>query len=218
VAAAEESVTVDATATVAETAILAAPYRPLLDGRVLASRGATVIGAKCWIGDSTSVGAGTTIGAGSILHGDIHVETDVTIGSRVLLTYRCWIDSGATIGDDCVIAGFICERARIGRSCRVFGSLIHAQHDPQAPWDGPGTEEEPPVLEDEAFVGWGATVIGPVVLAERAYVAAGAIVSRSVPSRHIAHGNNQVVPYDRWPGALARSPFFTGGVPDAGRP
>jgi hypothetical protein len=23
-----------------------------------------------------------------------------------------------------------------------------------------------------------------------------------------AHGHNQVVPYDRWPGALQKSPFF----------
>ena len=209
--AARGPVAVDPTATVAETAILGSPYRPLLDGRSLESKGPTIIGPHCFIGDRSSVGAGTTIGASSILHGDVHVETDVSIGERVLLTYRCWVDIGATIGDDCVIAGFVCEQARIGRGSRVFGSLIHAQQDPQAPWDGPGSEGEPPVLEQEAFVGWGATVIGPVVLGERAYVAAGAIVSRSVPSRHIAHGNNQVVPYDRWPGALARSPFFLGG-------
>jgi acetyltransferase-like isoleucine patch superfamily enzyme len=206
-------VVVDPTATVAETVVLGAPYRPLMDGRTLESRGPTTVAAGCWIGDRSSVGAGTAVGAGSILHGDVHVESDVTIGERVLLTYRCWVDVGATIGDDCVIAGFVCERARIGRGCRVFGSLIHSQQDPKAPWDGPGAEEDPPVLEDEAFVGWGATVIGPVVLGRRAYVAAGAIVSRSVPGRHIAHGNNQVVPYDRWPGALARSPFFGGGGP-----
>jgi acetyltransferase-like isoleucine patch superfamily enzyme len=208
---AEGSVIVDPTATVAATAVLGATYRPLLDGRALASRGRTIIGANCWIGDRSSVGAGTIIGEGSILHGDVHVETDVTIRERVLLTYRCWVDMGATIGDDCVIAGFVCEQARIGRGCRVFGSLIHSQHDPLAPWDGPGVEEEPPVLEDETFVGWGATVIGPVVLGERAYVAAGAIVSRSVPSRHIAHGDNQIVPYERWPGALRESSYFAGG-------
>jgi acetyltransferase-like isoleucine patch superfamily enzyme len=208
---AEGSVIVDPTATVAATAILGAPYRPLLDGRSLGGRGPTIIGPSCWIGEGSSVGVGTIIGASSILHGDVHVETDVTIGSGVLLTYRCWVDNGATIGDGCVLAAFVCEQARIGRGCRVFGSLIHGQRDPQAPWDGVGSGEAPPVLKDEAFVGWGATVIGPVVLGERAYVAAGAIVSRSVPSRHIAHGTNQVVPYDRWPGALARSAFFTGG-------
>jgi acetyltransferase-like isoleucine patch superfamily enzyme len=206
-------VVVDPTATVAPSAVLGSPYRPLLDGRRLESGGRTIIGPSCWIGDRSSVGEGTVVGAGSILHGDVHVEGDVTIGERVLLTYRCWIDLGATVGDDCVIAAFVCEQARIGRGCRVFGSLIHAQRDPQAPWDGPGTEGEgePPVLEDQAFVGWGATVIGPAVLGERAYVAAGALVSRSVPSRHIAHGNNQIIPYDQWPGALARSRFFTGG-------
>lgn len=204
-----EPVVVDQTATVADSAILGLSYRPLLDGRMVANRGVTVIGPNCWIGERSVVGVGTRIGANSILHGDVHIEGDTTIGERVLLTYRCWVDIGATIGDDCVVAGFICERAMIGQGCRVFGSLIHSQHNPQLPWDSPGVDEDPLVLEDGAFVGWQATVIGPVVLGERAYVTAGAIVSRSVPSRHIVHGINQIVPYDRWPGALGRSAFFT---------
>jgi acetyltransferase-like isoleucine patch superfamily enzyme len=208
-----DSVIVDATATVAKTATLGAPYRPLLDGTVRTSERKTSIGPGCWIGDGSSVGEGAIIGAGSILHGDVRVESDVTIGSRVLLTYRAWVDLGATIGDDSVIGAFVCERARIGRGCRVFGSLIHGQHEPQLPWDGPESDEEPPVLGDEVFVGWGSKVIGPVVLGERAYVAANAIVSRPVPSRHIAFGNNQIVPYQQWPGALRASSFFGAGRP-----
>jgi acetyltransferase-like isoleucine patch superfamily enzyme len=191
---AQGSVSIDPTATIAETAVIGARYRPLLDGRELGGGRRTTIGANCWIGERSSVGTGTTIGVSSIVHGDVHVEGDVTIGSRVLLTYRCWIDIGVTIGDDCVLGGFICERARLGHGCRVFGSLIHAQHNPQTPWDGPGGEEDPPVLKYRVFVGWGATVIGSIVLGERAYVAAGAIVSRSVPSRYMPTGATRSFP------------------------
>jgi acetyltransferase-like isoleucine patch superfamily enzyme len=200
---------VDSTATVADRAILSGLYHPLQGGGTRqASTRATRIGPRCWIGEGAFVGQGAEIGADSILHGDVRVECDATIGSGVLLTYRAWIDLEATVGDGSVIGGFVCERAVVGRRCRVFGSLAHLQHDPSLPWDDPRAQEESPVLKDEVFVGWGATIIGPVVLGERAYVCAGAIVSRPVPSRHIAHGHNQVVPYDRWPGALQKSPFF----------
>jgi acetyltransferase-like isoleucine patch superfamily enzyme len=199
---------VHSTATVADSAILGGPYRPLQVGTRKVAGRPTRIGPRCWIGDRAFVGQGAEIGADSILHGEVRVDCDATIGRGVLLTYRAWVDLEATIGDGCVIGGFVCERAVLGRGCRVFGSLAHLQHDPSLPWDDPLAEEESPVLKDEVFVGWGATVIGPVVLGERAYVCAGAIVSRPVPSRHIAHGNNQVVPYDEWPGALRKSPFF----------
>jgi serine acetyltransferase len=57
-------------------------------------------------------------------------------------------------------------------------------------------------------VGWEAKVIGPVVLETRAYVCAGAVVSKRIPSRHIAYGVNQMKPYDEWPGSLSKSPFL----------
>jgi acetyltransferase-like isoleucine patch superfamily enzyme len=199
---------VDGTATVADSAIVGGPYRPLQAGIRRSSDRPTRIGPRCWIGERAFVGEGAWIGADSILHGDVRVECDATIGSGVLLTYRAWVDLEATVGDGSVIGGFVCERAVVGRGCRVFGSLAHLQHDPSLPWDDPRAEEESPVLKDGVFVGWGATVMGPVVLGERAYVCAGAIVSRPVPSRHIAHGNNQVVPFDQWPGPLQKSPFF----------
>jgi acetyltransferase-like isoleucine patch superfamily enzyme len=200
---------VDTTATVADSAILGGPYRPLQAGTWQGSGRPTSIGPRCWIGERAFVGQGAEIGADSVLHGDVRVECDATIGSGVLLTYRAWVDLEARVGDGCVIGGFVCERAVVGRGCRIFGSLAHLQHDPSFPWDDPRAEEESPVLKDDVFIGWGATVMGPVVLGERAYVCAGAIVSRPVPSRHIAHGNNQVVPYDEWPGPLGKSPFFT---------
>jgi acetyltransferase-like isoleucine patch superfamily enzyme len=199
---------VDATATVAESAIIGAPYRALQDGtRHTASR-KTSIEAGCWIGEQVYVGAGAVIGSGSILHGQVRVESDVTVGSNVLLMYRSFVDVEATIGDGCYIGGFVCERATVGRGSRVFGDLVHSQHNPLLPWDHADSEEPSPVLEDEVFVGWGATVIGDVTLGRRSYVAAHAIVSKSVPSRYVAYGHNRIVPYEEWQGSLRQSPFF----------
>lgn len=203
-----DGVLLDVSAKVAETAIIGAPYRPLLNGRRYRSTGKTQIEPGCWIGEGVQVGEGAIIGANSILHGDSRVESDARLGSGVLLTYRSWVDLKARIGDDCVIGGYVCERAVVGRGCRVFGDLTHRQHNPLLGWDDDESEEESPVLEDQVFVGWEAKVIGPVVLETRAYVCAGAVVSKRIPSRHIAYGVNQVKPYDEWPGSLSKSPFL----------
>jgi carbonic anhydrase/acetyltransferase-like protein (isoleucine patch superfamily) len=155
-----DDVVLDVTASVAETAIIGSPYRPLVNGGRYRSTGKTQIGPGCWIGEGVQVGEGATMGDNSILHGDSRVESDARIGKGVLLTYRSWVDLGATIGDDCVIGGFVCERAVVGRGCRVFGDLVHRQQNPLCGWDDADSEEESPVLEDEVFVGWGAKVIG----------------------------------------------------------
>jgi bifunctional UDP-N-acetylglucosamine pyrophosphorylase/glucosamine-1-phosphate N-acetyltransferase len=203
------SVRVDDTATVADNATLGVASRPLQGGRTLSARKTTTIGPGCAIGDGAFVGEGAEIGANTIVDGGVRIGSNVTIGKDVLLLYGCTVDQGATIGDDSVVGrGFVGERSVLGRGCRVFGSLIHAQRNPLLPWDDPEAEEDSPVLKDGAYVGWEATVIGPVVLGERAYVCAGAIITRSVPSRHVAFDRNRVVPYEDWPGDLAKSPFF----------
>jgi serine acetyltransferase len=203
-----EGVLRDATATIADTALVGVPYRPLRNGRRYCSAEKTEIGPRAWIGEGVHVGRGAVIGPDTFLHGDCRVECNARLGSGVLVTYRAWVDLEARIGDDCVIGGFVCERAVVGRGCRVFGDLAHAQLDPLAGWDDDESEEASPVLQDEVFVGWQAKVIGPVVLESRAYVCAGAIVTRSVPSRHVAYGVNRIEPYDRWPGPLRTSRFF----------
>jgi len=203
-----EDVLCDVTAHIAETALVGGCYRPLLGGRRYHSAEKTVVGPGAWIGEGVHVGRGARIGPGSILHGDSWVECDAQLGSGVLVTYRAFIDLEAQIGDDSVIGGFVCERAVVGQGCRVFGVLAHGQRDPLLGWDDDGSQEASPVLQDQVFVGWGAKVIGPVVLESRAYIRAGAIVTRPVPSRHIAYVVNEIEPYDRWPGLLKNSPFF----------
>ncbi len=203
-----EGVQGDVTATIADSALVGVPYRPLRNGRRYRSDEKTEVGARAWIGEGVHVGRGAVIGPDTILHGGCTVECNARLGPGVLVTYRAWVDLEATIGDDSVVGGFVCERAVVGRRCRVFGDLAHAQHDPLAGWDDDEAEEPSPKLQDEVFVGWKAKVIGPVVLEARAYVCAGAIVTRSVPSRHVAYGVNQIEPYDQWPGLLRKSRFF----------
>jgi acetyltransferase-like isoleucine patch superfamily enzyme len=199
---------IDPTADVAETAIIGAPYRPLLDGRRYACEGKTVINANCWIGHYAMIGQGAVIGADSILEECVQVAAGAVVGQKVLLTSRSHIGLGAEVGRDCVIKGHIGDHCRVGDGCRIAGQLIHRQLDPTIPWDDPAGDEPSPNVEDGAFVGWGAMVVGGVNIGRRAYVCAGALVTRDVPPGHIACGRNKIKHPGKWPGALAKSPFF----------
>jgi serine acetyltransferase len=148
------------------------------------------------------------VGADTIVDAYVRIEGGARIGQRVVLTHRATVGARADVGDDAVIGGFVSERCLVGAGARVFGKLIHRHVEPQRGWDAPTSEEPSPVIEPGGFVGFDAQVIGPVVIGERAYVCAGAIVTRDVPARHIASGVNRIVPYEEWPGDLSASPFF----------
>jgi acetyltransferase-like isoleucine patch superfamily enzyme len=122
--------------------------------------------------------------------------------------YRAQICNDVRVGDECVIGGFVGERSVIGRKCRIFGKLVHLQHEPHKGWDDDDVAEPSPRVEDGAFIGFNAIVAGGITIGERAYVCAGAIVTKDVPDRHVASGKNRIAHFSRWKGPLKDSEFF----------
>jgi len=204
------TVQVDDTAQVAKTAVIGSPFRRLLDGREVQVDRDTVIEAGVWVGQFAVIGRGAIIGANSLIEDYAGVMAGSEIGKRVVVAARAWIGIGVTVGDDSVIKGHVGESVRIGKRCRIAGDLIHRQLDPSLPWDDPGSEEPAPIVEDGAFVGWRAAIVGGINIGAGAYVCAGALVTRDVPAGHIACGRNQIMPPSEWRGALGKSPFFQG--------
>lgn len=202
------SVSIDSTALVASTAVVGAPHRPLLGVPASLAPGPTVVGPDCWVGHACVVGEGVRLGRGTILDHGARIDANATLGENVLLLYGGQVGAEATIGNGAIVGGFVAERASVGARSRIFGSLIHTQHDPALDWDDPRAVEPSPEVHDEAFVGWGACVIGGVTIGRRAYVCANALVTRSVSANHIASGVNHVVPPTMWPGALSESTFL----------
>jgi acetyltransferase-like isoleucine patch superfamily enzyme len=198
---------VDPSAYVAPTAVISSPFRPLLDGRSVRG-GRTVINANVWIGQFVTIGEGATIGANSLIEDYVAILANTVVGRRVVVASRSWIGIGVTVGDDSVIKGHIGDSVKIGTHCRVAGDLIHRQLDPSLGWDDAGSDESAPIVEDGAFVGWRAVVIGGVNIGAGAYVCSGALVTRDVPAGYIASGQNQITHPSLWPGALGKSPFF----------
>lgn len=188
--------------------VVGKPYR-LVGGERYGSGDPTRVGPRCEVGAHVVIGQGTRIGAECIIEDTSIIEVDVGIGPRSHLLYGAQICNEASIGRGCIIGGFVCERAIVRAGSRIFGELLHSQLDPTAGWDD--AEEPPPLVEGHAFVGFGAKIIGGIRIGRRAYVCAGAIVTRNVPDRHIAFDVNRTKYYTEWKGALSRSPLFRGG-------
>lgn len=158
------------------------------------------------------IGEEVVIGERCVLDAFTHIAGGATIGAATTFIHRASVGAKATIGDGCVIGGMVGERSRVGAGSRVFGDLIHRQLDPTSPWDADESMEGSPVVEDGAFVGWGATVVGAVTIGRGSYVCAGATVTRDVPPGWIVIGINQLVAPDEWRGPLGKSDFFRATV------
>jgi UDP-3-O-[3-hydroxymyristoyl] glucosamine N-acyltransferase len=195
-------------ASIAATAVIDSPYRPLLDGRQVQVGRRTEISKDVWIGQFTAIGQGVRIGAGTLVEDYVQIQALSEIGERAVVAGRSWIGLGVTVGDDCVIKGHIGDSVRIGQHCRVAGDLIHRQLDPSRGWDDEGVQEPAPNVGDGAFIGWRAVIVGDVHVGRGAYVCSGALVTKDVPDGYIASGKNHFTHPSRWRGRLGKSPFF----------
>jgi acetyltransferase-like isoleucine patch superfamily enzyme len=156
------------------------------------------IGAATIVMHHVTVYEGVSIGADCVVEDRVRVGYDCVIGERSRLIHGAYLCDRVEIGEDCRIAGFVCDGVRIGDGSTVMGQLVHEYTQPHLGWWA--VDEAPPVIHDHSVVGFGAVVVGGVHIGPRAYVAAGAIVTRDVPPDHVATGTNSFTPTSRWPG------------------
>jgi acetyltransferase-like isoleucine patch superfamily enzyme len=195
------------TAQICDGAIVGKLFRPFLDGTRESGR-KTIIKKNVYVGHNAIVGNGSVIGSQTIIDDFAVVESRVVLGEKTLVIYHAQICNDAKVGSNCVIGGFIGERTKIGNGCRIFGKIVHLQHEPQKGWDAEDVVEPAATIKERAFVAFGAVISGPVIVGRKAYVCSGAIVTKDVPPKHIVRGVNEIIPFAKWPGRLKRSPFF----------
>jgi acetyltransferase-like isoleucine patch superfamily enzyme len=152
------------------------------EGRWTESRGVRV-GEDAIVGPHAVIDDGTTIGPRVFVGATVRIGHDTTIEADAEIYYRAQVFDRVRVGVGATVGGFVCNDARIGEHATVFGTLIHRFVDAT-----PGVPELAPTIEASAFVGMGATIIGPITVGEGAYVAAGAVVTRDVPAGHLFKG------------------------------
>lgn len=198
---------VDRSAEICGGAIIGKPFRRLLD-ESQETPNTTIVAQNVYIGYGSIVGAGSEIGDGTIIDDQCVVESRVVIGRETLIIYRAQVCNGARIGNKCVIGGLVAERTVVGDNCRVFGKIVHSQHNPLLGWDDDNAMEDSATIKDGAFIGFGAVVVGNITIGRKVYVCVNAVVSKDVPDLHIASGINEIVHFSKWKGRLRASPFF----------
>jgi UDP-2-acetamido-3-amino-2,3-dideoxy-glucuronate N-acetyltransferase len=120
------------------------------------------------------------------------------IGDRTRVGTFVEIQRGATIGAECKVQShtFICDGIEIGDRVFVGHSVTFVNDkEPRATAADGGLQTEDDwelqrtVVEDDASIGSGATILGGVRIGAGALVGAGAVVTRDVPAGATVVGN-----------------------------
>jgi UDP-2-acetamido-3-amino-2,3-dideoxy-glucuronate N-acetyltransferase len=148
-----------------------------------------------------TIGAGTTVGAGAVL------LAGASVGERCVVADQAHVRERTVIGDECVIgrAASVENDVRIGARVRMqTGSYVTAwsvveddvfiapgvmtTNDPTAGRRPADLELRGPTLRRACRIGGGAVLLPGVEIGERAFVAAGAVVTRDVPPGALVMG------------------------------
>lgn len=157
-----------------------------------------MVGPGCLVANLVVMYEGVQIGAGCVIEDRVRIGYDSTIGERTRVVHGAYVCDRVRIGTDACVAGFICDGTIIGDRSTVMGELVHVYTRPHEGWWG--VDEEPPVIEADSVVGYGARVVGGVRIGPRSYVAAGAVVTKDVPPEYVVTGVNTHTPAAQWPG------------------
>lgn len=112
------------------------------------------------------------------------VGSETIIGNASRIVYGAQIYDEVSIGRGCIIGGFIPNRVTIEDDVTSFATFAHTYLDATIPW---GTLDEPSaVVRKGSVIGMGCTIIGPVTIDPRSYVAAGETVRESLAPRPLA--------------------------------
>jgi acetyltransferase-like isoleucine patch superfamily enzyme len=150
------------------------------------------------------------------VHPTVDLEADVAIGERTSVWHRAQLRTGARIGADCVIGRdvFIDEGVQIGHRVKIqnLALVYHGVTVEDGVFIGPGAiltndrypraitstgdlaraedwAVSPITLRYGCSIGAGAVVVAGVEVGQFATVAAGAVVTRSVPNHALVAGS-----------------------------
>jgi len=125
-----------------------------------------ILGDQSFVREHAVVGAASVIGRGSV------VDPGVQIGARVRVQTDVYLTQGSVLEDDVFVGPGVC----------TTNDNTMSRHD--ASYELRGA-----LLRRACRVGGGAVLVPGVEIGEEAFVAAGAVVTRDVPSRSLVVGS-----------------------------
>jgi bifunctional UDP-N-acetylglucosamine pyrophosphorylase/glucosamine-1-phosphate N-acetyltransferase len=133
---------------------------------------------------SSRIEAGATIGPFARLRQGNHVAAKAHIGNFVELK-KTTVGAGSKAGHLAYLGDSV-----IGAGTNIGAGTITCNYD--------GEAKHPTTIGDGVFVGSNATLVAPVELSSGSYVAAGSVVTQSVPEDALALGRSRQVNKEGW--------------------
>jgi acetyltransferase-like isoleucine patch superfamily enzyme len=129
------------------------------------------VGGGAVVGDQAHVRERAVIGPDSVVGRGSAIDNDVVVGARVRIQTNCYITAFSSIEDDVFVA-----------------PCVMTTNDDTMARHGPEHQIRGAVLRRACRVGGGAVLLPGVEIGEEAFVAAGAVVTRDVPSGAVVMG------------------------------
>ncbi len=125
---------------------------------------------------------GCTIGDESKIGTFVEIQKGAVVGRRCKVSSHTFICEGVTLEDEVFVGhGVMFTNDLLPRATNASGGL-----QTEADWTCLKT-----LVKRGASIGSGATVLGGIVIGERAIVGAGAVVTRDIPADAVVAGNPQ---------------------------
>lgn len=114
-----------------------------------------------------------------VMPGCSFAKMKIKLGRNVQFGRDCLVASDLTVGNNVLFAARVC----------VVGKMDHDYSTPGLTiWEGSRHDLGPTVVEDDVWLGHGATLVGPVRIGRGSVVAAGALVTKDIPECEIWAG------------------------------
>lgn len=158
----------------------------------------TIIKKNC------TIGRNVCIHEGALLHDHVECEDNTRIGRKAeigsysRIMYNAIVHHRVYTGKHCRIGGFCCIDTKMEDYVSMFGKTTHAYHSY-------GTVDQgapAPLIKSRSTVGLDAIIVGGITIEEEAYIVAGAIVTKDVPSQCVVTGINIHTAAKKWTGDL----------------
>jgi len=137
------------------------------------------------------------LGQGVIIGNNVEFGEKVVIWNYVVIGDNTRIDDGTTVGSFCDIG----KEVKIGRNCNIQAhvTISNGCKIGDNVFIAPNTSLlndrypksvllTPPVVEDQAVIGGGVTILPGLTIGKKAVVAGGSVVTKDVPSRMVVKG------------------------------
>ncbi len=136
--------------------------------------------------ESDDVGAGTRIWAFAHVMRGAHVGSGCNVGDHAFIETGAWVGDRVTIKN----AVLIWDRVRIEDDVFLGPGVVFTNDpNPRAAFKKPASRFVPTLVERGATLGANASIVCGVTIGAHAFVGAGAVVAKNVPSHAMVVGN-----------------------------